>query len=336
MDSDPLDSEVSASLDLTETGLKANAKSRAISGIDRLLGNITELVNIPLEERHALRRERLSARMKIERAATEVMIDQIKADPDVARRAIEGNLSQSLRRLENKEVVAKIALEQLELSPPLEEQERSGPEELSQDFLNAFERHAEDASTEELRHKWASVLAAEIKQPGTFTKKAMRILDEISTEVASAFAEACRHRVGDSVPMCIHDPDFLMSGAFSEYDLINGTYPNTIRVAADGHIGEKKCHVILLGVFFVFIEDDPEFSQKIDQLKNKKVLIWDHDKNAPALPIILLTATGKTIMELMEDNSFNNAQKLIQIIGQAGLKSHLMVKDSIGGLVKIG
>lgn len=49
MSDDHLSNEVSLSAELTERGVKAGAKSRTISSIDRLLGGVVDLVNVPLE-----------------------------------------------------------------------------------------------------------------------------------------------------------------------------------------------------------------------------------------------------------------------------------------------
>jgi hypothetical protein len=44
---DHLDKETSVSVDLTETGVTAKAKSRLVAAIDRLGGNLLEILNAP-------------------------------------------------------------------------------------------------------------------------------------------------------------------------------------------------------------------------------------------------------------------------------------------------
>lgn len=336
MNNDPLDSEVSASVEVTETGLKAKAKSRALSGIDRLVGNITEFLNIPMEERQAIRRARLEAQIQVMRAAADVLVSNVGADPEMAKRAIEGNFSQILRRQENKEKVAQIAIEQLKTSPPTDVQQTSGPEDLSDQFLTSFERHAEDASTDEIREKWASVLASEVKKPGSFTKKAMRILDEIEVDTANAFSEMSKHRVGSSIPMCLHTPDFNKSGAFIEHDLINSAFPDTIKFALAGKIGFAAGHYIILGRISIAIEDEPELRDKIQKLSDGKILTWESERSVPALPVVLCTATGGAILELMGDNSIHNAHRLASKIRAGNLSVHVMEEVEPGKFKKIG
>jgi hypothetical protein len=53
--------------------------------------------------------------------------------------------------------------------------------------MNRFERFAEDASTDELRQRWGRVLSAEIRKPGTFSPKVLRIVDEIDQSTAAIF-----------------------------------------------------------------------------------------------------------------------------------------------------
>jgi len=49
MSEDHLSNEVSISAELTPTGVKAGAKSRLVSAIDRIAGGLFDLVNVPLE-----------------------------------------------------------------------------------------------------------------------------------------------------------------------------------------------------------------------------------------------------------------------------------------------
>jgi Protein of unknown function (DUF2806) len=77
----------------------------------------------------------------------------------------------------------------------------TGPSELSEEFMTRFETYAEGASTEDLRQRWGRILAREVKKPGTFSLKALRVIDELelqprsylSDSAALASQTTCRH-----------------------------------------------------------------------------------------------------------------------------------------------
>ena len=67
-------------------------------------------------------------------------------------------LKRQFRAQTNKEEIAKIVVEELKSAPP--NQDSEGP---SDDWLNKFERYAEDASSDDLRLMFAKLLAGEIR-----------------------------------------------------------------------------------------------------------------------------------------------------------------------------
>ena len=59
------------------------------------------------------------------------------------------------------------------------------------DWLNTFESEACQKSSEEMQERFARVLAGEIKNPGTFSIRAIKLLGEIDSETASTFKTFC-------------------------------------------------------------------------------------------------------------------------------------------------
>src|SRR5205085_1955328 len=132
-------------------------------------------------------------------AMTKAAVDRMAKDPEFAERAIRNHLNISLDRQENKDGVVRHAIEDLSRNSA----SLDGSPRLDPGFLNKFERHAEDAATEELRERWGRVLGAEVRKPGTVTPRVMRIVDEIDGETAQLFEELCKFRLGDAVPVCL-------------------------------------------------------------------------------------------------------------------------------------
>lgn len=59
------------------------------------------------------------------------------------------------------------------------------------DWLNTFENESCQKSSEEMQERFARVLAGEIRNPGTFSIRAIKLLGEIDSETASVFRTFC-------------------------------------------------------------------------------------------------------------------------------------------------
>ena len=59
------------------------------------------------------------------------------------------------------------------------------------DWLNTFESEACQKSSEEMQERFARILAGEIKRPGTFSIRTIKLLGEIDSDIASIFRTFC-------------------------------------------------------------------------------------------------------------------------------------------------
>ncbi len=59
------------------------------------------------------------------------------------------------------------------------------------DWLNTFENEACQKSSEEMQERFARILAGEIKKPGSFSIRAVKLLGQIDSETASIFRTFC-------------------------------------------------------------------------------------------------------------------------------------------------
>jgi hypothetical protein len=200
MSDDHLDKETSVGVELTETGVKAKAKSRLVAAFDRLGGNIFELVNVRMERRISRERSMIAGERKVIEAAIEYGLDRLKKDPEFAQRVAETHFRKIFHQQDNKDAVIVEAIEELRHNPVTEAEAEAGPPELNPEFMDRFERYAEDASTEQLRQKWGRVLTAEIRKPGTFSRKALRVVEELDAETARLFEKLCQSRLDDVLP----------------------------------------------------------------------------------------------------------------------------------------
>ena len=78
-------------------------------------------------------------------------------------------------------------------------------EEVSEDWKDEFRRQAEEAYDQDARATWASILAGEINEPGTYSKRMLKTLSEIGSSEAQSFVRMCDYAV---VPFITKSNDF--------------------------------------------------------------------------------------------------------------------------------
>lgn len=332
MSDDHLSNEISVSAELTPTGVKAAAKSRILSAIDRVVGGAIDRFTPKLEGPAALARSNNVREVRINDALTDKMVEMIHADPALAERALERHLGSIGRRQENKEAVISLALEDLSQSPPNEDQNNAGPEALDDGFLNRFERVAEDATSDQLRERWARVLAAEIRQPGTFSAKVMRVVDEMDPTTASLFETTCKSRVGDALPKCL-----LPSLSFNELArlvtaglLLDAATGGQLRVSTVGadNLG-NPLHFLPFGDQVLGVSGQNPLPS-LAYSDAAPVLV---DKGNPRVPIYLLTDAGHAISSILENEEEAAFTRLVEQVATAlpDVELRTYVKLTAGG-----
>ena len=93
-------------------------------------------------------------------------------------------------------------IEQLQISTgePDKENRPKLAAAIDDDWLNVFERYAEDATTERMQQLWGRVLAGEIRSPGKFAMRTLRFLSEFSQVDALSFSVFCDSAFGEAAP----------------------------------------------------------------------------------------------------------------------------------------
>jgi hypothetical protein len=198
MTQDHLGNEAAISAKLTEAGLKASVNSRAVSAIDRLVGNVSTLGDGWLEGVITRRRAQVVDERKLREAVAAYGIRQVGAHDAFATRAFENHYKKIAQQQVNKDAVVAETLEDLRQNAPNDEESVSGPERVSDEFMDRFGYYAESASTEELRQRWGRVLSSEIRKPGTFGAKALRAADELDIDTARLLERLAANRVRPS------------------------------------------------------------------------------------------------------------------------------------------
>jgi hypothetical protein len=221
---DPLDNEISVEGSLTHTGAKAKVRSRFVSAIDRLLGNAVDAGNLYVEKHVSRERAIMEAQRKMIEAAGDAVAEQIKADPELAERALGNHFRDILRKQSNKEAVVLVAREELKQLPPPDsignDSEQQG-DTLDEDWLAFFEQSAERVSSEQMQHVFGRILAGQINKPGTFSRSTLRVVSELDQKTAEMFVELAKCRIGVSIPKEVSGIDFGAYLALDAAGLIN-------------------------------------------------------------------------------------------------------------------
>lgn len=313
MSDDHLSNEISVSAELTPTGVSAKAKSRIFSALDRVIGGAIDRFTPKLEGPAALARSQNAREVRLNDALTDKMVEMIHADPAIAERALEQHLSSIGRRQENKEAVVTLALEDLSHNPPTDEQSESGPEQLDEDFLGRFERFAEDATSSQLRERWGRVLAAEVRQPGTFSAKVMRVVDELDAPTAALFERICEFRIGNCIPTAIlPEVEYMDQTRLVSAGLIVDPGLGQFRVGTDVKDGSgTTLKVIPFGIASLGIVALEDFKYP----KAKRPPVKDH-QGRPGAPIWLLTDVGHAISSILPNNEIQAFDRFIDCVAE--------------------
>ena len=190
---DHLSNEVSISAKLENNAVTAATRSRFVSAVDRLLGALADVPTAWLEVKAAKIRERdtLSTTEKTESLPSPHVQPLLLTNAQRIEKEIN---SREARKYLNKRLVLEHASDDLVNETESETQQDGS---LDDDWLNYFEEYAEKASTEEVRKLWGRVLAGEIRNPKTYSLRALRFLSELDRETARLFERVSKNRLND-------------------------------------------------------------------------------------------------------------------------------------------
>ena len=164
--------------------------------ISRLVAGVLEIPAAYLDQFVQGIKSKTEARSLVAKEVATAAANLAANDTDIVARAAHNLLAKEYRRQNNKEEIAKKTIEILEqetanVATVEHDQAGSGPAssppEIDEDWLNVFEKYAEDASTDRMQELWAHILAGEIRNPKTFSLKTLRFVSELDQETARLF-----------------------------------------------------------------------------------------------------------------------------------------------------
>ena len=110
-----------------------------------------------------------------------------KVASDDASALLESMVLDYLKRHRSRARVLELAAMELDQAPPTEDANKP----IDDDWVGFFKDKVDVLETEEARVLFGKVLAGEVKQPGSFSKKALSILAEMNQSTAALFETLC-------------------------------------------------------------------------------------------------------------------------------------------------
>lgn len=222
---------------------------------------------------------------------------QAALDDDLIRRTTDSLLAKELRKQQNKEAIAEKTIEILAHHRDSNHSESRTPDD---DWLNVFERYAENASSEKLRDLWARILAGEIRKPQSFSLKTMRFVSELDQKTASIF-EGLADKIlnGSTIPKRKgqRGEPFHNLLRLEEFGLLSGVQSD-ISNYIEMESGE--------GVSFSYRENS--------------IGIKADTKCSINFPVIALTLVGQEIASILAiKDSMDSAREFVELLPKEGL-----------------
>lgn len=194
-----------------DSTIPAPIRRNALKAFDRLCSALIDVPVGALERRSAEKRAESEARIKIREEITTQIVQQVKVDPEYALKAGHKFAEKIIREQLNLDNISAIAANELnkdesnnatnqdtneldqEPSTDSANQELNGSEEttINDNWLNNFETEARQVSTEDMQRRFAHILAGEIKKPGSYSIKAVKLLSELEQDTAALFKKFC-------------------------------------------------------------------------------------------------------------------------------------------------
>lgn len=185
--------------DLNVPHLLAGPAGKAVS---RLIGGAVDIPAAHLDGFAQEVKSKTEGRKIVSEALARKAAELVVADDEIVARAMRTFVAKEYRRQGNREKVAQATLLELrDQSKRLEDQSgKDATSDIDDDWMNIFERYAEDASSEKVQTLWGRVLAGEIRKPKTFSLKTLRFIAELDQETAALFEKYAPYIVnGDHI-----------------------------------------------------------------------------------------------------------------------------------------
>lgn len=166
----------------------------------------TAAVDIPVsyfEGKAAEIRAETNARLKIIETGGVQIAEKMDVSPVYAQVAVEKYGQKIVKEQVNLDQIVKIAADEINkraIEAPVQQQKEAQEEkEISDDWLNAFEKEARQKSSNEMKLLFGKILAGEIQNPSTFSIRTLRLLSQLDNQAAQLFHNLCSLSISQQI-----------------------------------------------------------------------------------------------------------------------------------------
>jgi hypothetical protein len=199
------------------SGIPAPIRKNALKAFAQLC---TAVIDVPIahfEGIAAEKRAETKARLALIGESGKQISEQLNVDESFVNAASHKFSQKVVREQFNVQKVSKVASDDLKYSLGVDEVP-SSEGEISDDWLNFFEREASTKSSEEMQFLFGKILAGEIRQPSSFSIRTVRLLGQLDAHVAKIFADVCSMTVSLSSDEKIVDARVVTYGMSKDED----------------------------------------------------------------------------------------------------------------------
>ena len=179
--------------DTVISGIPAPVRRNFLKAIGQLSSAAIDIPVAYLTGKADERRAETAARIRLIDTSAAQIAQQMQTDPEYARVAVQKFGQRVLREQVNLDMISQRAAS--EILDSGDSTGQSAPEEsvdtINDDWLNVFETEARQKSTEEMQAFFGKILAGEIRKPGSYSTRAVRILSSLDQDIAGHFARLC-------------------------------------------------------------------------------------------------------------------------------------------------
>ena len=167
--------------------LKAGAAKALYRTLGSAIPTFDKLLAGPLERRNARKNAHTEIELGVMRAVGEKLVAAVEnLTPQQLVQLTEASSRRGVLKQFNLAKIVKTAFEQLANETVTEKQDPP-----SDEFLDTFESIAENQSTERMQALFAKILAGEIVRPGSFSKRALVVAQQLDQSTAELFQCLC-------------------------------------------------------------------------------------------------------------------------------------------------
>lgn len=175
-------------------GVPASIQKNAFKAFAQLCSTAIDIPIAHLEGIAAEKRAETRSRIKIINTGAEQIAQQMHVNPEFAHVAVKKFSQKIVREQVNLNIISENAARELALKPHGDannETKASVEEEISEDWLNIFEKEACNKSSEDMRLLFGKILAGEIHKPSSYSMKTIKLISQLDNQAAKLFQLFC-------------------------------------------------------------------------------------------------------------------------------------------------